>query len=110
MNFTAVGMGLCSSSFSLAMNTYFKDKRNKAFGIGATITGLGPIFLPQLVSFLLGFYGAQGCVLIIGGIAMNIVAVALLLQPVKWHQRRNLDEASSGEADSLYKPQPSISR
>lgn len=34
-------MGLCTSSFSLALNTYFKENRNKAFGIGATITGLG---------------------------------------------------------------------
>lgn len=102
-------MGLCSSSFSLALNTYFKEKRNKAFGIGATITGLGPVFLPQLVSFLLTVYGAQGCVLIIGGIAMNILAAALLLQPVKWHQKKALEESSSEERDSLYKPHPSIS-
>ena len=53
-------MGLCSSSFSLALNTYFKDKRNRAAGIGMTIAGLGPIFLPQLVSYLLGVYGTQG--------------------------------------------------
>jgi MFS family permease len=91
------------------MNTYFKERRNKAFGIGATITGLGPIFLPQLVSFLLGFYGAQGCVLIIGGIAMNIIAAAMLLQPVKRHQRKDHGESLSEERDSLYKPLPSIS-
>lgn len=103
-------MGLCSSSFSLAMNTYFQERRNKAFGIGATITGLGPIFLPQLISFLLGIYGAQGCVLIIGGIAMNIVAAALLLQPVKWHEKHSAEVGSIEEKDSLYKPQPSISR
>lgn len=103
-------MGLCSSSFSLALNTYFKERRNKAFGIGATITGLGPIFLPQFVSFLLGVYGAQGCVLIIGGIAMNIVAAALLLQPVKRHQKKRDASSSVEEQDSLYKPQPSISR
>ena len=108
-NISAIGMGLCSSSFSLALNTYFKERRNKAFGIGATITGLGPIFLPQLVSFLLNVYGAQGCVLIIGGIAMNIIAVALLLQPVKWHQRKKELNSSVEEQDSLYKPPPSIS-
>ena len=82
---TAIGMGLCSSSFSLALNTYFKEKRNRAAGIGMTISGLGPIFLPQLVSFLLAIYGTQGCLLIIGGIAMHIIAFSLLLQPVKWH-------------------------
>lgn len=106
-------MGLCSSSFSLALNTYFKEKRNKAFGIGATITGLGPVLLPQLISFLLGVYGAQGCVLIVGGFALNILAAALLLQPVKWHQtnKKVSKNASlvSDERDSLYKPQPSIS-
>jgi hypothetical protein len=49
------------------MNTYFNQKRNKAFGIGIGITGIGPIFFPQLITVLLSFYGAQGCVLIIGG-------------------------------------------
>lgn len=102
-------MGLCSSSFSLAMNTYFNNRRCKAFGIGATITGLGPIFLPQLITLLLGIYGSQGCVLIIGGFAMNIVAAALLLQPVKWHQKKSPEPSSIDERDSLYKPQPSIS-
>lgn len=58
-------MGLCSSSFSLALNTYFKEKRNRAAGIGMTIAGLGPIFLPQLVSFLLDTYGTQGSSLLI---------------------------------------------
>lgn len=107
--FSAIGMGLCSSSFSLAMNSFFNEKRNKAFGIGATITGLGPIFFPQLVTILLNYYGAQGCVLIIGGISMNIIAAALLLQPVKWHLKPHQDDASFSEKDSLYKPQPSIS-
>lgn len=102
-------MGLCSSSFSLALNTYFKERRNKAFGIGATITGLGPVILPQLISLLLCIYGAQGCVLIIGGMAMNIVAAALLLQPVKRHQKYKDATSSIEEQDSLYKPQPSIS-
>jgi hypothetical protein len=51
-NFLAIGMGLCTSSFSLALNTYFKENRNKAFGIGATITGLGNfIFLDYLNIF-----------------------------------------------------------
>lgn len=97
-------MGLCTSSFSLALNSYFKERRNKAFGIGATITGIGPIFLPQLVSLLLAFYGTQGCVLIIGAIAMHIIAAALLLQPVKRYQK-----ILRSEINSLFKATPSIS-
>ena len=83
--FAALGMGFCNSSFSLALNTYFVVRRNKAAGIAMTITGLGPILLPQLVSLLLTLYGARHCLLIIGALATHIIAGALLLQPVKWH-------------------------
>uniref|UniRef100_A0A182WF06 Major facilitator superfamily (MFS) profile domain-containing protein n=1 Tax=Anopheles minimus TaxID=112268 RepID=A0A182WF06_9DIPT len=81
----SLGMGFCNSSFSLALNTYFVVRRNKAAGIAMTITGLGPILLPQLVSLLLGLYGARCCLLIIGALATHIIVGGLLLQPVKWH-------------------------
>uniref|UniRef100_A0A4Y0BJ14 Major facilitator superfamily (MFS) profile domain-containing protein n=1 Tax=Anopheles funestus TaxID=62324 RepID=A0A4Y0BJ14_ANOFN len=81
----SLGMGFCNSSFSLALNTYFVVRRNKAAGIAMTITGLGPILLPQLVSLLLGLYGARYCLLIIGALATHIIVGGLLLQPVKWH-------------------------
>ncbi|XP_052888939.1 uncharacterized protein LOC128297352 [Anopheles moucheti] len=81
----SLGMGFCNSSFSLALNTYFVVRRNKAAGIAMTITGLGPILLPQLVSLLLGLYGARYCLLIIGALATHIIAGGLLLQPIKWH-------------------------
>ncbi|XP_052872705.1 uncharacterized protein LOC128278089 [Anopheles cruzii] len=81
----SLGMGFCNSSFSLALNTYFAVRRNKAAGIAMTITGLGPILFPQLVSLLIALYGPRHCLLIIGALATHIVAGALLLQPVKWH-------------------------
>uniref|UniRef100_A0A1Q3FYV0 Putative monocarboxylate transporter n=2 Tax=Culex tarsalis TaxID=7177 RepID=A0A1Q3FYV0_CULTA len=81
----SLGMGFCNSSFSLALNTYFVARRNKAAGIAMTITGLGPILLPQLVSLLVSRYGSRNCLLIIGAMATHIMAAALLLQPVKRH-------------------------
>lgn len=78
-------MGFCNSSFSLALNTYFITRRNKAAGIAMTITGLGPILLPQLVSLLVSLYGSRSCLLIIGALATHIIAAALLLQPVRRH-------------------------
>uniref|UniRef100_A0A1L8DEV9 Putative monocarboxylate transporter n=1 Tax=Nyssomyia neivai TaxID=330878 RepID=A0A1L8DEV9_9DIPT len=82
---TAIGFGMATSGFSLALNSYFVVRRNKAVGIAITITGLGPIFFPQFVTYLLGNYGVQGCVLIIGAFALHIVLAGLLLQPIKWH-------------------------
>lgn len=108
-------MGLCSSSFSLAVNVYFKENRNKAFGIGATITGIGPIVLPHLVSFLLRVYGSKGCVLVIGGLTLNIIVASLLLRPYKATKSSELSESGntsyvkSIRNGSLHKPTPSIS-
>ncbi|XP_058128331.1 uncharacterized protein LOC131285901 [Anopheles ziemanni] len=92
---SSLGMGFCNSSFSLALNTYFVVRRNKAAGIAMTITGLGPILLPQLVSLLLGLYGPRNCLLIIGALATHIVAGALLLQPVKWHMLPTIRESNA---------------
>ncbi|KAH8315476.1 hypothetical protein KR074_004327 [Drosophila pseudoananassae] len=80
-----IGLGLAMAATSLAVNTYFKQKRRRATGFSWTITGLGPILFPHVSTFLLGFYGAQGSILIYAGIAMNAVLCALTLQPVLWH-------------------------
>uniref|UniRef100_A0A2M4BFX4 Putative monocarboxylate transporter n=1 Tax=Anopheles marajoara TaxID=58244 RepID=A0A2M4BFX4_9DIPT len=101
----SLGMGFCNSSFSLALNTYFKVRRNKAAGIAMTITGLGPIMLPQFVSLLLGLYGPRNCLLIIGALATHIIAAALLLQPVKWHV---LQVEQSNESATAAMAPPSI--
>lgn len=52
-------MAMSMSSFSLAVNTYFTKKRGRAMSLAMTITGLGSIFMPQVTSFLLSFYGIQ---------------------------------------------------
>ncbi|KAG5332235.1 MOT9 protein, partial [Acromyrmex heyeri] len=81
----SIGMGMSLSGFSLAINTYFTTKRGRAIGMGMTIMGLGPIIMPQILSFLLSFYGVQGTVLILGAYSFHSMIGAILLQPVKWH-------------------------
>lgn len=83
--FSAFGMGMGMSSYPLAFNSYFKVRRNKAMGIATTLMGLGPILMPQLISFLLENYNIESVVLIIAGIATHCFIAALLLQPVEWH-------------------------
>ncbi|EDX18383.1 uncharacterized protein LOC6726443 [Drosophila simulans] len=83
-----IGLGLAMAATSLAVNTYFKLKRRRATGFSWTITGLGPIFFPQVSTILLGYYGAQGTILIYAGIAMNAILCALTLQPVLWHVKK----------------------
>ncbi|XP_012279758.1 uncharacterized protein LOC105699394 [Orussus abietinus] len=81
----SLGMSLVVSSFSLALNSYFKEKRGRAMGLAMTITGIGPIVMPQLISFLISIYDVQGTVLILGAISLHCLVGASLLQPVKWH-------------------------
>lgn len=55
-----------------------------------TLTGLGPIFYPPLITVLLATYGVTGCVMLLGGLCLHILAAALLLQPIKWHLRQRI--------------------
>lgn len=52
-------MSMSMSAFSLATNSYFNTKRGRAVGMAVTLTGLGPILMPQIASVLLSFYGVQ---------------------------------------------------
>lgn len=55
----AFGIGLTMAAFSLAINTYFLQKRGRAMGLAMTITGLGPIIMPQIITLLADTYPTQ---------------------------------------------------
>lgn len=80
------------AAYSLALNSYFKKRRGIATGFAMTGTGLGPIIMPLWISFLLQEFGTTGCVLIIGGTALNTVVSGLLLQPLKWHMKKEIPD------------------
>lgn len=81
----AFGYGLSNSSFALALNSFFRNRLNKASGIAMTLAGIGPIIYPPLINWLIHLYGVNGCMLIIGAIALHMLVAAVLLQPLKWH-------------------------
>lgn len=81
------GVGITASANSLALNTYFKEKRRYATGFSWTATALGPIIAPHIITFLLPRFGVGGTVLIFAGFAMNAIVCSMLLQPVHWHAK-----------------------
>lgn len=83
------GVGLCTSANSLALNTYFKEKRRIVTGISWSCTALGPVVFPLIITYLMPRYGSTGTVLILAGISMNAICCALLLQPVMWHVKKD---------------------
>jgi len=76
------------SGLNLAINTYFREKRSKAMGFGMTVMGLGPVFMPLVISRFMDIYGVTGTGLILGGLSLHSLMAALLLQPVKWHMKK----------------------
>lgn len=64
-----IGLGLAQDAGSLALNTFFKEKRRKATGYAYTIAGIGPLVLPHVAVFGLAYFGYIGTVLTFAGIS-----------------------------------------
>uniref|UniRef100_A0A182M4Y4 Major facilitator superfamily (MFS) profile domain-containing protein n=1 Tax=Anopheles culicifacies TaxID=139723 RepID=A0A182M4Y4_9DIPT len=101
------GVGINTSANSLALNTYFRQKRRIATGFAWTLTGLGPIIAPHIVTLLHRHFSVNNTVLIFGGFAMNAVAFALLYQPVQWHSKSSQSTTEPDEAGLPTTPPPS---
>lgn len=89
--FIGAGSGINSSANSLALNTYFKEKRRIATGLSWTITGLGPIIWPQVIAVILPLFEFEGTLLFFTGVAFNAVICAFVFQPVQWHVKQKTD-------------------
>ncbi|XP_061396690.1 monocarboxylate transporter 9-like [Musca vetustissima] len=104
-----IGRGLTMAANSLAVNTYFKNKRRRATGFTWTITGLGPIIFPYVSTIFLGLYGPQGSILIYSAIALHAFMCSLTLQPVLWHspkpskEEERITEENNGTSEIVGK-------
>ncbi|KAG5307764.1 MOT1 protein, partial [Pseudoatta argentina] len=78
-----IGQGILFPATTLALNTYFRKKRNVAMGFSVTLTGLGPILMPLLIDVLLENFATTGTLLILAGIASHSLIGALLLKPFR---------------------------
>ncbi|XP_045520326.1 monocarboxylate transporter 9-like [Pieris brassicae] len=85
----SMGVAAVMASFSLAINSFFKEKRGRAIGVGMSITGLGAIYMPLLMSVLMYAYGWRYAVLILGAICLHSLLAACLLRPAKWYLKVN---------------------
>lgn len=82
---SAMGVAAVMAAFSLAINSFFKEKRGRAIGVGMSITGLGAIYMPLVMSVLMYAYGWRYAVLILGATSLHSLLAACLLRPAKWY-------------------------
>lgn len=100
ISFSAMGVAAVMAAFSLAINSFFKEKRGRAIGLGMSITGLGAIYMPLLMSVLIYAYGWRYAVLILAAICLHSLLAACLLRPAKWYLK---DPVASEEEVPLNK-------
>ncbi|CAG9091044.1 hypothetical protein JYU34_009558 [Plutella xylostella] len=81
----SMGIAAVMAAFTLAINSFFKEKRGRAIGVGMSITGLGAIYMPLLMGLLMDTYGWRNAVLILGAICLHSLLAATLLRPAKWY-------------------------
>ncbi|KAL1122712.1 hypothetical protein AAG570_003039 [Ranatra chinensis] len=84
----SAGLIITMSAFGLAMNTYFVKRRSRASGVCMTVTGLGPVFMPLVMSKLIDVYGERGTALIMSGLVLHTFCSAMLMHPIKWHYKK----------------------
>lgn len=80
-----MGVASVMAAFGLAINSFFKEKRGRAIGVGMSITGLGAIYMPLLMSALMYAFGWRYAVLILSAICLHSLVAACLLRPAKWY-------------------------
>ncbi|XP_004927805.1 monocarboxylate transporter 9 [Bombyx mori] len=81
----SMGVASVMAAFTLAINSFFKEKRSRAIGVGMSVTGLGAIYMPLLMSTLIYAYGWRYAVLILSAICLHSLLAACLLRPAKWY-------------------------
>ena len=89
------------ASFAYAINMYFTTRRSMAMGFAMTVTGLGPVFMPLLISLAMREYGARATALLLGALSLHSAVGALLLHPVRWHMVKK-GELQEGARRTVY--------
>ncbi|XP_030631701.1 monocarboxylate transporter 9b [Chanos chanos] len=77
-----LGCGLLYAATITITCQYFDKKRGLALGIVTTGTSVGGFLYATVQNELIELYGVDGCLLIIGCFALNIIACAGLMRPL----------------------------
>lgn len=80
-----LGVGFSSAATFVSLSHYFSARRGQAVGLSMAGTAVGFMLAPLLVRYLVQELGTSGALVVLGGVALNGLAGAFLLQPASWH-------------------------
>ncbi|CAJ0936398.1 unnamed protein product [Ranitomeya imitator] len=76
------GCGLLYTATVTVTCQYFEKRRGLALGIVSTGSSVGTFIYASLQKELILVYGLDGCLLIVGALALNILACGILMRPL----------------------------
>ncbi|XP_041379072.1 monocarboxylate transporter 12-like [Gigantopelta aegis] len=101
---------MCGIGFSLSyapcvvmVGHHFKKRRSLANGISTSGSGVGSFALPNLMRFLLDYYGLFGSLIIIGGLMLNICVCACLFRPLSSYKKTSKNLKQHSREDKVVK-------
>ncbi|ELT89264.1 hypothetical protein CAPTEDRAFT_212808 [Capitella teleta] len=77
------GMGLSFAPSIVILSQYFEKRRALANGMAVAGCGVGNFVVPYLYRFLIETFGLRGCLIIYGGICLNICVCGALFRPLE---------------------------
>lgn len=78
-----LGCGLLYTATVTITCQYFDSRRGLALGLISTGSSVGLFIYAALQRMLIEFYGLDGCLLIVGALALNILACGSLMRPLQ---------------------------
>ncbi|KAM5236157.1 monocarboxylate transporter 9 [Ctenodactylus gundi] len=78
-----LGCGLLYTATVTITCQYFESRRGLALGLISTGSSIGLFIYAALQRMLIEFYGLDGCLLIVGALALNILACGSLMRPLQ---------------------------
>ncbi|XP_071086140.1 monocarboxylate transporter 14-like [Haliotis cracherodii] len=80
LHFTGTGLGLAMVPAVVAVSSYFRKRRGFALSLSSVGAGVGTMCFPQLFRVLLEAYGWRGLMLVLSGVALNLVVCGALFR------------------------------
>ncbi|GAB6018455.1 hypothetical protein CHUAL_000160 [Chamberlinius hualienensis] len=102
--FGGLGGALLYVPLTSVLSGYFKEYYAIVCGIYVSSFSMAKVAIIPLAEYLNSEYGWRGCMLIIGGMALNACAAAALFQPPEWHSKLKAIEEKPINVGQLQKP------
>ncbi|CAK8690012.1 unnamed protein product [Clavelina lepadiformis] len=93
---TGLGFALASLPALTMIGRYFKKRRSLANGLSRSGGG-ATFFLAPILQLLVDSYGWQGCLFVIAGLELHLIACALLFRPLRLKEELQFNSSKTLE-------------